>query len=268
MDQTRAHAVAPPVPGAPPDADETDALRCLAHVRTGEPVVVIGPARAEQWARDLGLTPTSRITPPTRSHARRAIARLRRTNDAHWLAWGSAAARLSGLPDATHETEDLASPPAAGEAPDLGLTAGEVAIAPVVGRPPTVDAQRVLHLLGALELMGRRVALVLPEGVARLDEARFFAASLRFATRIVIHRLPLAVAARSIDLGLVDSDAPPSEHLVRAVEAAGARTVRVDRGAHARPGLFDAARAVGPIDRAIAAIRGDAPDAATAHNPA
>jgi len=271
MAPQRAHAVVPPVPGAPADADETDALRCGASARTGEPIVVLGPSAAIDWARALGLAPTHCVPAPTRWHARRAIARLRRTIAERWLAWGEAAARLSGLPGVQDDAGDRDgkrfAPTGERSGRELGLAAGEVAIAPVIGRPAAIDAQRALYLLGALELMGRRVALVLPEGAARLDQARAFAAATGLATRVLVHPWPLTVAARSIDLGLIDGDAPPDGLLVRAFETAGARTVRVDRGAHARPGLVDAAHAVGPIDRAIAALRAD-PVAAAAHNPA
>ena len=302
MDAPRAHAIVPPVPRAPADADETDALRCLAEARPGDPVLVLGPSPAVDWARALGLKPTHRLTPATRWHARAAAARarraLRRQGVDSWRVWG-AAARLLGTPDAAktpprpngpeepvgtqrpHDEPGREPDPQPGPdvlpelapelAPELGLLPGEVAIAPVVGRPRAIDAQRALYLLGALELMGRRVALVLPEGAARLDQARAFAAATGLATRVLVHRLPLAVAARAIDLALIDADAPPDARpdalLIRAVEAAGARTVTVARGEQARPGLVDAAHAVGPIDRAIAALHADR-DAAAAHNPA
>lgn len=249
------HVIYPPVPTAPRAADETDCLHAFDAAKPGDHVVVLGPQPAAAWAKSLGLMPTHLVTSPTPAHARRAIARLRRSHGGAWHVWGEAAATLTGMPPAepTAESRSIEVP-----LPNLGLEEREIAIAPLTGKPNSIDSQRLMFLGGVLELMHRRAALVLPEGAARLDETRGFEKFASLASRVLIHRLPLSVAARVIDYAVFDADAPPPPRLRKAVEDAGAKVVEVERGELARPGLVDAGRALGPVEAAIAEASADA----------
>jgi hypothetical protein len=191
---------------------EFAALALRARLALGDSVLTLGPAALARSVSQLLGTPVRN----------RPVPRWARASNAEAIARGLAS-RL-GSAGVRHGVET-------GEVPDFGglptraAARGEVgigdaiAVAPLTDRPEAVDARALLFVAGVLEIVGERVALILPERARRLDEALTYLHNAGHQTkvRIVAGAWSFALPAADVFVEPADADDDPGRAHARAL---------------------------------------------------
>lgn len=267
-------------PGVVSDAGEADLLAAAgAGAGGGGSVCLIGSERGERIAAEIGVRVDARV--PVVAGGRllgpswaRALGRhVSRLESERVVAWGPGAARGCaelGLPvdgrgpSLTAEAEpgrELFDRDAVRRS--MHIDRDSLVLAPLADPARLIDARSFVFLSGVLELMDRRVVVLVPETAGRVAQAARFMRTSGVSLRLLMTSGSWCRAVAGADLGIVDwedidagdgGDAAGgrlarTRTLVAHAEAHG---VRVCRGALTPEGLsFEMRRTIG---EAVAAV--------------
>jgi len=238
-------------------------------------VMVIGSARAARdlatlLGRAVGYTPIPRVR--TRASVGRMIRRSAVACDAGAVAvWvgdalpcvGPIAVDAAEFPDAAKL--DFAPLPDAAEARvKLGI-GDETVIVPLTDRPDLVDARTLMFVTGVLELIGERLALVLPASARRLGEAMSYhtGAGLTSPIRLVDGDWICGLPAADVFVEPIDAGDGFSAGVGRALAARLGVPIAVTAAWHLDPDTAtnslpaEIRATVGPVLKKVRAVRTD-----------
>lgn len=240
-------------------------------------IVVIGNARAARdlstlLGRTVGHTPMPRVR--TRASVGRMIRRSAIACEAgSVVVWGGDVSPSAGqimvdaaaFPDAVNLNYSLL-PDATAAKEKLGL-GDETAIIPLTDRPDLVDARTLMFVTGVLELIGERLALVLPASARRLGEAMSYhtGAGLTSPIRLVDGDWICGLPAADVFVEPTDAGDGFSASAGRALAARLGVPIAVTAAWHLDPDTAtnslpaEIRATVGPVLRQVRAVRtGDA----------